>query len=100
MVDAITDVDRVIHEPARLRIMMVLSGVDEADFKFLLSALGMTKGNLSSHVDRLEQAEYVRILKGFNGKVTHTRYQLTEAGREALSGYWKRLDTIRNLDGI
>jgi DNA-binding MarR family transcriptional regulator len=99
MGEVITDVDRVIHEPARLRIMMVLSGVDEADFKFLLSALGMTKGNLSSHMDRLEQTRYIEILKGFNGKVTHTRYHLTDAGREALSWYWERLDGIRNLKG-
>ena len=87
--------DRVIHEPARLRILMLLSGVDEADFKFLLSTLGMTKGNLSSHMDRLEQAGYVKILKGFNGKVTRTRYRMTEDGNEALARYWRELDEIR-----
>ena len=91
------EIDRVIHEPSRLRIMMVLSGLEVADFKFLLATLGLTKGNLSTHMDRLEQAGYVRILKGFNGKVTWTRYQLTESGAEALSNYWKAIDKIRTL---
>ncbi|MCG3199498.1 MAG: transcriptional regulator [Candidatus Omnitrophica bacterium] len=94
-----TGLDRVIHEPARLRLLMVLSGVDEADFKFLLSALGMTKGNLSSHVDRLAQAGYVQVLKGFNGKVTRTCYRLTERGREAIAEYWRELDAIRSMRG-
>ena len=76
---------------------MVLSGVDEADFKFLLSTLGMTKGNLSSHMDRLERSGYVEILKGFNGKVTHTRYRLTESGSEALARYWREIDEIRAI---
>ena len=92
-----TELDRVIHEPARLRIMMVLSGINKADFNFLLSALGMTKGNLSSHMDRLERAGYLEIRKGFNGKVTQTHYQLTPVGREALSDYWKEIDRIRGL---
>ena len=52
------EIDKVIHEPARLRIMMILSGVDQADFNFLVSTLEMTRGNLSSHTDRLEQAGY------------------------------------------
>lgn len=64
------DVDRVIHEPARLRILTILSGVDVADFNFLLMALGLTKGNLSSHMDKLEKSGYVDI-KGFNGRIPH-----------------------------
>lgn len=89
--------DRVVHEPARLRILMLLSAVDEADFKFLQSTLGLTNGNLSSHMNRLEQAGYVKILKGFVGKVTQTRYHLTEEGKRALSVYWKSIDEIRSL---
>jgi DNA-binding transcriptional ArsR family regulator len=94
-----SDVDRIIHEPARLRIMMVLFGVDEVDFNFLLSTLGLTKGNLSSHMERLEQAEYVHIQKGFAGKVTNTRYRLTPSGQAALVQYWKDLDDIRGMEG-
>jgi len=89
------ELDRIIHEPARLRIVMILSAVDEADFNFILSTLGLTRGNLSSHMDRLERAGYVSIIKSFNGKIPHTSYRMTETGREALSRYWKALDEIR-----
>jgi DNA-binding MarR family transcriptional regulator len=91
------DLDRVIHEPARLRILTILSGVDAADFSFLLETLGLTKGNLSSHMDKLEKAGYVEILKSFNGKMPHTDFRLTPDGREALSTYWGLLDGIRQM---
>jgi DNA-binding MarR family transcriptional regulator len=93
------DLDRVIHEPARLRIATILSGVDWADFTFLLSVLKLTRGNLSSHVDRLEKAGYVEVRKAFNGKVPHTDYHLTPKGREALEQYWAELDGIRATTG-
>ena len=89
--------DRVVHEPARLRILMLLSAVEESDFKFLQSTLALTNGNLSSHMNRLEQAGYVKILKGFVGKVTQTRYHLTGEGKRALVAYWKQIDEIRSL---
>jgi DNA-binding transcriptional ArsR family regulator len=96
-----SELDRVIHEPVRLRIMAILSGVDRADFKFMLSTLGLSKGNLASHMDRLEQAGYVEIQKSFNGKMPHTEYRLTETGRIALTKYWTELDAIRtNVLGI
>ncbi|MBN1346602.1 MAG: transcriptional regulator [Phycisphaerae bacterium] len=89
------DLDRVIHEPTRLRIATLLSGVDSADFNFVLNALVLTKGNLSSHMDRLEQAGYVQVSKTFNGKIPHTEYSLTKTGRKALERYWSVLDRIR-----
>ena len=92
------DVDRTIHEPARLRILMILSGVEVADFAFMLEALGLTKGNLSSHMNRLEEARYVKIKKSFNGKMPHTEYRLTFVGRKALAGYWRSLDAIRAME--
>ncbi len=92
-----TDPDRVIHEPARLRIMMILSGVDTVDFSFLVSTLGLTKGNISSHMSRLEQAGYVEVRKSFNGKIPHTDYRLTAPGHEALADYWSALDQIRGV---
>jgi len=91
------NLDLIIHEPARLRIMMILSSVDKADFNFLLSILEMTKGNLSSHIAHLEKAGYVNVLKSFNGKIPHTSYHLTENGRTALLKYWNTLDKIRKL---
>jgi DNA-binding MarR family transcriptional regulator len=89
--------DRLIHEPARLMILSILTGVDAADFNFLQSTLGLTKGNLSSHMDRLEKAEYVQVNKSFNGRMPHTEYVVTEAGREALAQYWRDMDAIRAL---
>lgn len=89
------DIDRVIHEPVRLRILTILTGVDLADFKFLVSTLGLSRGNLSSHMDKLQRAGYVEVQKSFNGKIPHTDYRITDSGRKALSDYWATLDKIR-----
>jgi DNA-binding MarR family transcriptional regulator len=89
------ELDRTIHEPVRLRIMAMLGGVDTVDFNFLVSTLGLSKGNLSSHIEKLEAAGYVQVTKGFNGKMTHTQYSLTAKGRKALDNHWKELDKLR-----
>ena len=83
----LAEVDRVVHEPARLMILMVLYGVESADFTFLLNATELTWGNLSSHVTKLEEAEYVKVEKGFVGKKPRTMVQLTDAGRRAIDSY-------------
>ncbi len=88
--------DKVIHEPARLRIMMILSGVEQADFNFLLTTLTLTRGNLSRHVEKLESAGYIKVTKSFNGKIPNTSYQLTQDGLKALAQYWQNLDDIRH----
>ena len=93
------ELDKTLHEPARLRIAMILSGVDVVDFNFLLTALGLTRGNLSSHMDRLEKAGYVAIDKGYNGKIPQTMYRLTDEGRGALGSYWAAIDSIRSIPG-
>ncbi len=92
-----TDLDRTIHEPARLRILTLLSGVDVVDFSFLLSTLGLTKGNLSSHMDKLEKAGFVEVEKSFNGRIPHTEFRITAAGRDALHEYWQGIDAIRAM---
>jgi len=92
--------DKVIHEPARLRIMMILTGVDQADFNFLLSILTLTKGNLSRHIEKLELAGYVKVNKTFKGKLPNTSYQLTKKGAKALTQYWKNLDVIRRTGRV
>jgi DNA-binding MarR family transcriptional regulator len=89
------ELDRIIHEPVRLRIMAMLGGVDTADFKFMISTLGLSKGNLSSHIEKLESAGYVKVMKSFNGKITYTEYALTPKGRKALDRHWAALDKIR-----
>ena len=93
------ELDKIIHEPARLRIMMVLAGVEEADFNFLLTTLEMTRGNLSRHVEKLETAGYVEIKKTFVGKMPNTSYKITKDGKNALSQYWKGIDEVRRLGG-
>jgi len=89
------ELDKIIHEPARLRIMMILAGVEQADFNFLLTTLGLTRGNLSRHMDKLESAGYLKVEKSFKGKIPNTSYQLTQQGSIALAQYWKNIDTIR-----
>lgn len=91
------NLDKLIHEPARLRILSILSGVGVADFNFLCTSLALTKGNLSSHMDKLEKAEFVVVKKTTVGKVSHTEFSITDAGRAALAAYWESLDAIRNI---
>jgi len=91
------EIDKIIHEPARLRIMMILAGVEQADFNFLLEALTLTRGNLSRHVEKLETADYVKVEKSFKGKMPNTSYQLTSKGSKALEKYWENLDAVRQL---
>ena len=89
------ELDPNIHQPTRLQIMMLLSGVKEADFNFLLSALRLTNGNLSVQAGRLEEAGYIAISKRFEGKIPRTRYRLTDLGRRRLAAYWRDMDEIR-----
>jgi len=83
----LSEIDRVVHEPARLMILMYLYGVKEADALFLLNATELTWGNLSSHVSKLEEAGYVEVDKGFIGKKPRTMLRLTGAGRKAVDDY-------------
>ena len=77
----------VVHEPARLMILMVLYTVESADFTFLVNATELTDGNLSSHLSKLEAAGYVEIEKGYAGKKPRTTLQLTKEGRKAVKDY-------------
>ena len=88
------DVDRIIHEPARLMIATILYAVETADFLFLLRQSGLSKGNLSSHLSRLEAAGYVAIEKTFRGKIPLTICRLTDSGREAFRAYRDHLKRV------
>jgi len=79
--------DKVIHEPGRLAVVAHLHAVAEADFLFLQDQTGLTRGNLSSHMAKLESAGYVEIEKTFVGKTPRTTYRLTPAGRNAFASY-------------
>lgn len=88
-------INRLVHEPARLAILTALSACEEADFLFLLNITGLTKGNLSSHLSKLEQGRLVLIRKAFDGKMPVTYIRLTLEGREGLTEYWARLERVR-----
>lgn len=85
------NVDRLIHEPGRLLIVATLTAVESADFLYLLRETGMTKGNLSAHLSRLEEAGYISIEKTFRGKVPQTICSMTDSGRKAFREYRTRL---------
>ena len=87
--------DRLIHEPGRLAILTVLSSAADADFLFLQSATGLTKGNLSSHLSKLEAAGLVEVEKRFVGRKPNTRLRLTPEGRERTARHWDQLDRLR-----
>jgi len=93
------ELDPEVHQPTRLRILMLLSGVRTADFSFLLKTLGLTKGNLSAHMTRLEEVGYVQVTKKFVGKVPNTNYCLTPRGRDSLKVYWQAMDALRGSAG-
>src|SRR5512138_1927401 len=88
---SVTELDRLIHEPARLLIVTILSSVASADFLFLQRETGLTKGNLSAHLSKLEVAEYVKIEKTFKGKLPLTVCKLTATGQKALKAYREQL---------
>ena len=84
----------MIHEPARLALMALLYKADEADFLFLLRESGLTKGNLQSHLARLEESGYVAIEKSFVGKIPRTVCRMTPTGRQAFKRYRTELKKL------
>lgn len=97
MIDEIKDlsnIDRLIHEPSRLAIMAVLSACESADFTYLMNATGLTRGNLSAHLSKLEDAGYIQIVKRFKGKYPNTLCSCTSQGRRAFNSYWKQYSAL------
>ena len=89
-----SDLDRVIHEPARLLIVALLAGVKEADFLWIQRESALTKGNLSSHLAKLEESGYVQVEKTYRGRIPLTILRLTREGRAAFDAY------KRNMSGL
>ena len=90
----IADIDRLIHEPARLMILALLYVVESADFVFLMHQTGLTWGNLSSHMSKLEEAGYIEIEKEFVGKKPRTMLRLTDEGRVAFQEYRQSMKQV------
>jgi DNA-binding transcriptional ArsR family regulator len=95
----ISQLDRLVHEPARLQILMFLREVEEADFLYLQREGGFTQGNLSGHLSKLEDAGYIQIRKTFKGKMPLTVCRLTAAGEKALGTYCARMMGIVQTHG-
>lgn len=89
------EIDRVVHEPARLAILTVLAACEEADFLFLERATKLSRGNLSVQLSRLEEACVIEIEKKIEHKRTLTTARLTDQGRRALSSYWESMENLR-----
>jgi DNA-binding transcriptional ArsR family regulator len=83
--------DRLVHEPARLVILTVLAAAEEVEFLFLEETTGLTRGNLSSHLSKLETGAYLTVKKRFKGKLPVTSCRITKEGRRALDGYRRQL---------
>jgi DNA-binding MarR family transcriptional regulator len=94
--ESVIGVDRLIHEPVRFGIMAHLFVVQSADYIFLQTQMGLTWGNLSSHINKLETAGYVVVEKEFVGKKPHTMLHLTDKGRTAFSDYRKKMRKALN----
>ncbi|MEN8908116.1 MAG: transcriptional regulator [Clostridiales bacterium] len=92
----ITNIEKVIHEPARLKILIYLNILKSADFVFLLNKTGLTKGNLSSHLTKLESAKYIKIEKEFINKIPRTLIIITQDGKLSLKLYKKNIINLMN----
>ena len=90
----LTGIDKIIHEPARLMLMAYLYVIESADFLFLERQTKLTRGNLSSHMSKLENAEYVEVKKEFVDKIPRTLFSLTEKGRKAFQEYRKNMKQV------
>jgi DNA-binding MarR family transcriptional regulator len=93
--EELAGLDRLIHEPARLSILTALASVKSADYLFLQRLTGLTGGNLTSHLSKLEEAGLIRIEKRFMNKRPNTQVQITERGRTEIEAHWKQLENLR-----
>lgn len=94
----LAEIDRVVHEPARLMILACLTAVESADFLFVANQTGLTRGNLSSHMSRLEESGYVKVKKEFVDRIPRTLLSITKKGRDAFRTYKRNMmQVLRDL---
>ena len=92
----ISDIDPLVHAPTRLKILAYLSIVESADFTFLMRQTGLTRGNLSVNLRKLEEAGYISITKEFVDRIPRTLIRLTDDGRQAIQTYRENMQTVLN----
>ena len=91
---SLTEVDRLVHEPARLMLMASLYVVESADYTFLMRQAGLTWGNLSAHLSKLEEAGYIQVEKTYRGKRPYTLVRLSDLGRSTFRSYITQMKNI------
>ena len=92
--ESIARLDRLIHEPARLAIMTALASCTSADFLFLQRLTGLTSGNLTSHISKLEEAGLIQVEKQFVEKRPNTLVKITEKGKNTIESHWEQLEKL------
>jgi len=92
----LAEIDQVIHSPARLMVLTYLYVVERADYVYLVRLTGLSWGNLSTHLSKLEEAGYIAIDKEFKGKKPHTTIRLTQQGRDAFKEYKNSMQHVLN----
>jgi DNA-binding MarR family transcriptional regulator len=96
----IMNIDRLVHSPARLSILTYLSVVEEGDAVYLLNQTGLTWGNLSANVTRLQEAGYIEVVKEFKGKKPHTLLKLTDKGGKAFHDYQNKMKGLLDIKSV
>jgi len=96
----IMNIDRLVHSPARLSILTYLSVVEEGDAVYLLNQTGLTWGNLSANVTRLQEAGYIEVVKEFKDKKPHTLLKLTDRGRKAFHDYQNKMKGLLDIESL
>ena len=92
----ILSIDRVIHEPARLLILKYLMILEYCDFVFLMKSTGLTKGNLSSHIRKLEESGYVVVEKAIINRKSNTVFKITPKGLSEFNKYKEEVQNFLN----
>lgn len=92
--DPIENIDPAIHAPSRMMILAYLAAVESADFTFLLKHTHLTRGNLSTHISRLEETGYVEVKKEFVDRIPRTLYMLTKSGKKAIQNYRENMLSV------
>lgn len=91
------ELDPLLHSQLRLAVMSILINVDEADFTYIKDKTQATSGNLSVQLDKLSQAGYITVEKGFQGKKTRTVCRISDVGVRAFEKYVETLKEYLNL---
>lgn len=101
--ETIDDIDRILHDPSRLKIIAYLYSLEETDFTYLKNQTGFTWGRLASHLDKLQEVGYVELRKELvqkrksSKKTPRTYISLTNRGKEALDRYRESMQQLLQL---